>query len=96
MAANVANMPARGHPTAPKFSPDQPRELKCYFRELEILLASAGITDDDEKKKHASRYLDVDSAELWESIVEFAVQHNFAQFKEAVFRFRGREKMDDC
>jgi hypothetical protein len=64
MAANIANMPARGHLTAPKFLPDQPRKLKCYFRELKILLASAGITDEDKKKKHASRYLNVDSAEL--------------------------------
>jgi hypothetical protein len=86
MAANVIPMPARGHSTAPKFSPNQPRTLKRYFKELEILFDSSGILTNEEKKKHACRYLDVDSAELWESIKEFAVPHTFEQFKDAIYK----------
>ena len=61
MATHTYTMPAARHHTAPKFSAEQPRELKHYFEELENLMSQAGITADAEKKKQAVRYLDVDA-----------------------------------
>jgi gag-polyprotein putative aspartyl protease len=86
-AANpTPGMPARGHATAPKFDPKQPRELRRYFEELELLFATANITGDDAKKKQARRYLDIDSAELWQTLPEFDHQHTYIQFTEAVYK----------
>ena len=65
-------MPAARHHTAPKFSAEQPRELKRYFEELENLMSQAGITADAEKKKQAVRYLDVDAADMWKSLPTYA------------------------
>jgi hypothetical protein len=47
-------MPAAWYHTAPKFSVDQPRELKCYFEELENLPSQAGIMAEQEKKEASS------------------------------------------
>jgi hypothetical protein len=85
MAAPMS-MPARCHPSAPKFTADQPRELKHYFRELELLFANSQIVDDKEKKSQACRYVDVDTSDLWESIVEFTAGINFYDFKRAIFK----------
>jgi hypothetical protein len=79
-------MPARGHPSTPKFTADQPRELKHYFHKLEHLFTNSQIVDDEEKKSQACRYVDVDTSELWESIVEFTAGINFNDFKRAIFK----------
>ena len=84
--ANITTMPPHGHASAPKFSPDQPRELQRYFQELEHLFGNAQIIDDQQKKKHACRYLDVDSAELWESITEYQAPATFDDFKRVIFK----------
>jgi hypothetical protein len=70
MAAPSTMLP-RGHGSTPKFTPDVPRELQRYFKELELLFGPAQIVDDAEKKKHACRYIDIDTADLWEAIPEF-------------------------
>jgi hypothetical protein len=51
--AAPSTMPPRGHGSAPKFTPDVPRELQRYFKELELLFGPAQIVDNTEKKKHA-------------------------------------------
>src|ERR1700677_4066959 len=84
--ATATTMPARSHSSTPKFTADQPRELQRYFQELEILLDSARIVDAQIIKKHACRYLDVDSVELWESIAEYAAPSTFDEFKRAIFK----------
>ena len=78
-------MPTRGEDGAPSFSPDQPRELRRYFKELNYLFIRAQVTDDEEKKMHACRYLDVDSAELWESLSEFEHGTQYLDFVKAVY-----------
>jgi len=80
------NMPARGHRTAPTFSSDQPRELRRYFQELNNLFTDSQIVDDQTKKSYACRYLDVDSAELWESLLEYQATSTYVQFVEAVYK----------
>lgn len=79
-------MPARGHSTAPKFSPEQPRELHRYFEELAILFTTCAITDEGEQKKHACRYLDIDTSDFWQSIPEYATSVSFAEWKKAIFK----------
>src|SRR6202789_294513 len=78
------SMPARGHSTVPTFDATRPRELRRYFAELNILFADCNITDVALMKKHAGRYLDIDSAELWDSLPEFAPGTDFDAFRLAV------------
>src|SRR6202453_5341598 len=85
MAANKV-MPACGHSTAPKFPIDQPHELRRYFQELDILFDSCAVVDDEEKKKHARRYLDIDSSDLWGSLPEHAAMSSYPDFVKAVYK----------
>jgi hypothetical protein len=79
-------MPPRGHGSAPKFTPDVPRELQQYFKEQELLFGPAQVVDDTEKKKHACQYVNIDTAELWKAIPEFDVTKTFDEFKSAIFK----------
>jgi hypothetical protein len=72
MAAPPPKMPPRGHSTAPKFDPTTPRELRRYFSDLKLLLTNCSIVDDAEKKKHAIRYLDIDTSDLWENLPQYS------------------------
>jgi hypothetical protein len=79
-------MPVRGDRTAPRFDPKQPRELRRYFADLDFVFVRAAVTDKDEKKKHATRYVDVDTSELWETLLEFTDnQKTFEEFVTAVY-----------
>ena len=78
----IIPMPVRGDRAAPKFDPKQPRELRRYFADLEFVLARAQITDEGEQKRHSTRYVDVDTSELWETLPEFA--DNTKTFEEYV------------
>ncbi|KAG6838189.1 hypothetical protein C0991_001162, partial [Blastosporella zonata] len=71
--AYAKSMPARGHNTAPSFSPNEPRELPRYFQELEFLFASSGVTDDADKKALGVRYVDYNTSEQWQSLAEYEV-----------------------
>ena len=71
-AQPIIPMPARGDRSAPRFDPQQPRELRRYFADLDFAFGRAGIADRAEQKKHACRYVDVDTADLWESISQFS------------------------
>jgi hypothetical protein len=79
-------MPPRGHGSAPKFTPDIPRELQCYFKKLELLFAPAQVVDDTKKKKHTCQYVDIDTADLWEAIPEFDGTKTFDEFKSTIFK----------
>ena len=79
-------MPARGDRSAPQFNTKQPRELRRYFADLEYCFGRAQIVDDAEKKKHACRFVDVDTSELWESLAEFAdITKTYAEFCQAIY-----------
>ncbi|KAG6904329.1 hypothetical protein DXG01_010894, partial [Tephrocybe rancida] len=64
-------MPPRGHSSAPAFNAKDPRELNRYFDEIEIMLNTCEITDDAERKRHATRYVDYDTVEQWRSLPEY-------------------------
>ncbi len=79
-------MPPRGDCTAPTFDPSKPRELKRFFSELKYHFDTANVTDDTEKKNHATRYVDFDIAEIWESFPSFSdASATYDNFRAAVF-----------
>jgi hypothetical protein len=78
-------MPTHGHTTAPKFSPDQPCELHRYFKELEVLFGSCNITAEPDMKKHACRYLDIDTSDFWQSIPEYGVA-TYVNWKITIYK----------
>ncbi|ETW78890.1 hypothetical protein HETIRDRAFT_428664 [Heterobasidion irregulare TC 32-1] len=81
------SMPARGDRTAPTFDPHQPRELRRYFADLDFHFGRSAIEDDQEKKKHACRFLDVNTCELWESLTTFTnATKTFKEFCKEVYR----------
>ncbi|EIM84042.1 uncharacterized protein STEHIDRAFT_61979 [Stereum hirsutum FP-91666 SS1] len=78
-------MPARGDRTAPSFDKSNPRELRRYFAELDRHFTRASVQDDTAKKEHSCRYLDVDTAELWETLPEYKDPlKSFDEFKKKV------------
>jgi hypothetical protein len=44
-----------------------------------MFFCPAQIVNRMDKKKHACRYVDIDTADLWESIPEFDVAQNFEE-----------------
>jgi hypothetical protein len=79
-------MPAHGHSTAPKFDLTKPRELRQFFDELELLFGVCNMTDSDLRKKHACIYVDIDSAELWESLPQHTTGISFGEFRKAIHK----------
>ena len=81
------SMPARGDRTAPTFDPRQPRELRRYFSDLEFHFNRSAVVDATERKKHACRFLDVDTCELWETLAEYTNPATpYEDFCQAVYR----------
>jgi hypothetical protein len=81
----IPTMPACNHSTAPKFRPDQPRELRRYFDELRHLFGNCQINSDKDKKKYAVRYLEIDSADLWETLPQYQAPYSYDNFVQAFF-----------
>jgi len=85
MAATPTPMPMRNQRTAPTFDTSKPRELPRFFEDLEQLLDRADITDDTEMKKHAVRYVDFDTEQIWKTFPEFKTANKtYDEFKKAV------------
>ncbi|KAJ6564457.1 hypothetical protein B0H19DRAFT_889503, partial [Mycena capillaripes] len=89
-------MPARGDRNAPQFDSRKPHELRRYFTNLEFLFTRAAVTDDTEKKKHATRFLSVDDQEIWEALETFTdITKTYADFKASVLKlYAGND--EDC
>jgi hypothetical protein len=81
----VLTMPAHNHSTAPKFRLDQLCELHRYFDELRHLFGNCQINSDKDKKKYAIRYLEIDSADLWETLPQYQAPYTYDNFVQAVF-----------
>jgi hypothetical protein len=84
--ATPLQLPACGHSTTPSFDPTHPRELRCYFNELELLFVASNSIAPGLMKKHACHYLDIDTSELWQSIPEYAPSSSFNHFRIAVHK----------
>jgi len=60
-----------------------------------MLLTKCGITDNQEKKKYAQIYVDIDTSDLWESCPKHNPTVAFSNFVDAIFKLcPGSEK--DC
>jgi len=93
MAAIIA-MPARGDRNAPKFDPTKPRELRAYFSDVEFHLARAGFTTSDVKKEYSRRYLDLDTADLWETLPEYSGTATYDEYKIAILEIYPGSEID--
>jgi hypothetical protein len=48
------------------------------------LLSNCQITEPQDKKKYAIQYLEIDSADLWETLPEFCMTSMYEEFSSAV------------
>jgi hypothetical protein len=48
-----------------------------------LLFGPAQVVNNTKKEKHACRYIDIDTMDLWEAIPEFDVNKTFDEFKSA-------------
>jgi hypothetical protein len=84
--ANPASMPSRGYASTPKFDSTRPRELPRYFAELSLLFQKHNVLPDVQRKAFACHYVDIESAELWELLPEFAIGFTYPEFVAAITR----------
>ena len=68
----VSPMPTRGERGAPQFNPTKPHGLCCFFNNLQFQFMRSGVVDEAEMKGHALRFVNCNTAELWEIVPEFA------------------------
>lgn len=85
-APKTRDMPARGHSTAPTFDPENPRTLRRFFQELELLFARTGTDEDEERKTWVIRYLPIDVADLAESLPEAELGQPYEGLKQAIVK----------
>src|SRR5882762_5891247 len=80
-------MPARFDRLAPRFDPSRPQELRRYFADLTEYLTQANIKEEQEKKRYACRYVEIDTEELWTSLLEYSDRaKSFSDFVLAIYR----------
>src|SRR6266436_9653877 len=80
-------MPARFNRLAPRFDPKRPRELHRYFADLTEYLTRANIDEEQEKKCYACQYVEIDTEELWTSLLEYSDRaKSFSDFVLAIYR----------
>ena len=71
---------------APSFNTERPRELPCYFMELELLMALARVTAEQECKLLAMQYIPFDDCQLWSGLPEFSPNLTYEEFKVAILK----------
>ena len=67
----VPPMPAHGERGAPQFDPAKPHRLRHFFNDLRFQFTRSEVVDEAEMKGHALRFVNCDTAELWEILPEF-------------------------
>ena len=77
-------MPTRGTSKAPHFSPDEPREIRRYFQDLDNLFTTYNISTDVQKKQYACHYVTIDTSDLWSSISAYGATVSWTDFVKAV------------
>jgi len=93
MAAIIA-MPARSDHNVPKFNPTKPRELHAYFSDVEFHLARAGFTTSNVKKEYSRRYLNLDTANLWETLPEYSGTATYDEYKITILEIYPGSEID--
>jgi hypothetical protein len=91
----AATMPSKNSSLAPQFNSSNPRNLLCYFRDMDHLLDAANVQDAKSCKDHAKRYLEADDYEIWDSLSKSAPGYLYEEFRQAVIdSYPGAE--EDC
>ena len=93
----VPHMPMHGDCRLPQFDPKRPHELCCFFEDLKFHFARSQVVDEEEMKQHALRFIDCDTAELWEILPKFAdVATSYQQFVDAVYKLYPGLDAESC
>ena len=83
----VPPMPAHQDHGAPTFNPSKPQELRRFFEELKFHFRQFNVIDEATMKKHALRFADCNTTELWEILPEFAdTAKMYQDFMDAVYK----------
>ncbi|KAF7795692.1 hypothetical protein EIP86_006857 [Pleurotus ostreatoroseus] len=80
------SMPGRKEKQAPTFEADQPRELKRYFEDLELLLDRCKIADDRKRKDYARLYVPIAVSDIWENLPEYIDATSYDDFKKRILK----------
>jgi hypothetical protein len=80
-------MPTRNQKSAPRFNPKNPRSLRRYFADLAHLFVQHNVSDDQQKKRHATTYVDIDTEDFWRVIPEYKPPASFETFRDAIFKY---------
>ena len=85
VAVNVKQMPSYQHHTVPKFSEDQPHELRRFFEELANLFGPSNIMMEADKKVQTVHYVEIDMADMWKSLPEYSdLNSSYEDWKKKV------------
>jgi hypothetical protein len=89
------NLPARNERAAPVLDASQRGGLERYFQDLEALLKRKGITEEKDRKEAMTRYLDIQTEQLWKSTKAWGdLTKALADLKEEVFKLYPRSLTD--
>ena len=89
------DLPARNERAAPVLDASQRGGLERYFLDLEALLKRKGVTDEKDLKDAATRYLDIQTEQLWKSTKAWGdPTKTLADLKEEVFKLYPRSLTD--
>jgi hypothetical protein len=77
----TTHMPHRFEKSAPRFDPTNPRSLRRYFADLDDLFIQHNVSDDQQKKRHATKYLDIEAEDFWRVIPEYKPPASFETFR---------------
>ena len=88
---------ARNERAAPVLDASQRGGLERYFLDLKALLKCKGVTDKKDHKDAATRYLDIQTEQLWKSTKAWGdPTKTLADLKEEVFKLYPRSLTDQA
>ena len=93
----VPPMPTYGERGAPQFDPTKLCGLCRFFDNLRFQFTRSEVVDEVEMKGHALRFVDCDTAELWEILPEFANSTApYQKFVDAVCQLYPGSDAEQC
>ena len=80
----MTTQPARGAKGAPSFNEKEPEELPRYLEDVDELIKTHSITDDEEKKALLVRYTKLAVERQWKALPAWEKGKTYEDFKTAV------------
>jgi len=82
-----SDLPTRRERSAPSLDGNQPEDLERYFSDLQMLLLRHSVSDENQCKKAALRYLTIQTERLWKTADTWTDQSKtYAQFRLEIFK----------